>query len=492
MKPINKSLYRINENNNNNSSKNNKSAKSSSSSTNSINTNKIFDPSKLTSSISKKNTTVPVLSKLNINPFNINLNGHTYINNMKQFIIYAFISKENRDAIRLHKKYVNIFYKKINNDNIKLNLNKIINNKNTLDLINSDFYNLINEITIIDQFDKDMPRQTFTINNINIKYANMDSFNTEIKNIITPEVIQKILNNNTKTTISSLSNSSFSNSESNNNTKTTISSLSNSFSNSESNNNNNSSNNNKSAKSSYSSMNFINNNKQIDDFKNKLINIIKLICTQGVFGLFLEIIHSNQNDQKILPTGSRLFYDIKINNDQELIINLETLLIFINTEELLEDYKSKKKKTGNIKNNFEQTENKINISKKIKKIKMTYNITNNNIEIDINDISKHNALKFLYLKKPFNKLADQFIENIKNVPKKIISKTIPIKKNPVNISKYPEFLIISFNEAAQAFDFNDISTIIKYMKKNQNLYLYVLRNLLLLVKNIFNIYWVKF
>jgi hypothetical protein len=326
---------------------------------------------------------------LNINPFNIDLNGYTKIDNMKQFILYTFISNNNLDGIKLYNTYVNKLYNKKNNkDSIKytLDITKIMNNKNTLDLIDSDFYNLIDETTIIGQFERDIHREYITIDNI--KYDNIDSFNTKINTIITPEVIQKINNNI----------------ELNNNQKT--------------------------------------------NFKNKIINIIKLICTQTIMGYLtnLEFIMSNR-DTGAAISGDTLYYDIIINENKELLIHFETLLY---------------KKNPNNVNDY-----------KIKKINMTFNITRNNIEIDIKEISKANASKFLNNKKN-NNLARQFIElNKKSVPKKVISETIPIKKNRANITEHPEFLIISYNEAAQAFDFNDISTIIKKIYEEKPKFIFV-------------------
>jgi len=329
----------------------------------------------------------------NMNPFDINLDGFTKIHNMKQFILYAFISNNNLDGIKLYNTYVNKLYNKKNNKDVikyTLDITKIMNNKNknTVDLINSDFYKMIDETTILGQFERDIHREDITINNV--KYDNIDSFNSKINTIITSEVIQKILNNN----------------------------------------------------------NIELNNNQKADFKNKIINIIKLICTQTIMGYLtnLEFIMSNRNTGAAI-SGDTLYYDIKINENQELLIHFETLLY---------------KKNPNNVNDY-----------KIKKINMIFNITLNNIEIDIKEISKANASKFLN-NKYNNNLARQFIElNKKTVPKKIISETIPIKKNRVNISEHPEFLIISFNEAAQAFDFNDISTIVKKIYEEKPKFIFV-------------------
>ena len=373
-------LKTINENNNsnNNNSNNNNS--------NNKNNNIRSTISSLTNSFSNQ---FPDNFNSSMNPFDINLDGFTKINNMKQFILYAFISNNNLDGIKLYNTYVNKLYNKKNNK-YTLDITKIMNNKNknTVDLINSDFYKMIDETTILGQFDRDIHREDITINNV--KYNNIDSFNSKINTIITSEVIQKILYNN----------------------------------------------------------NIELNNNQKADFKNKIINIIKLICTQTVMGYLtnLEFIMSNQNTGAAI-SGDTLYYDIVINENQELHIYFETLLY---------------KKNPNNVNDY-----------KIKKINMTFNITRNNIEIDIKEISKANASKFLNNKKN-NNLARQFIElNKKSVPKKIIYEMIPIKKKPVNISKHPEFLIISFNEAAQAFDFNDISTIIKKIYEEKPKFIFV-------------------
>ena len=372
-------LKTINENNNsnNNNSNNNNS--------NNKNNNIRSTISSLTNSFSNQ---FPDNFNSSMNPFDINLDGFTKINNMKQFILYAFISNNNLDGIKLYNTYVNKLYNKKNNK-YTLDITKIMNNKNknTLDLINSDFYKMIDETTILGQFERDIHREDITIDKI--KYDNIDSFNSKINTLITPEVIQKILNNNIEL-----------------------------------------------------------NNNQKADFKNKIINIIKLICTQTVMGYLtnLEFIMSNQNTGAAI-SGDTLYYDIVINENQELHIYFETLLY---------------KKNPNNVNDY-----------KIKKINMTFNITRNNIEIDIKEISKANASKFLNNKKN-NNLARQFIElNKKSVPKKIIYEMIPIKKKPVNISKHPEFLIISFNEAAQAFDFNDIASIIKKIYEEKPKFIFV-------------------
>ena len=347
---FNKGLKTIKNNNfNNNNSNNNNS--------NNKNNNIRSTISSLTNSFSNQ---FPDNFYSSMNPFDINLDGITKINNMKQFILYAFISNNNLDGIKLYNTYVNKLYNKKNNK-YTLDITKIMNNKNknTLDLINSDFYKMIDETTILGQFERDIHREDITIDKI--KYDNIDSFNSKINTLITPEVIQKILNNNIEL-----------------------------------------------------------NNNQKADFKNKIINIIKLICTQTVMGYLtnLEFIMSNQNTGAAI-SGDTLYYDIKINENQELLIHFETLLY---------------KKNPNNVNDY-----------KIKKINMTFNITLNNIEIDIKEISKANESKFLNNKKN-NNLARQFIElNKKTVSKKVISETIPIKKKPVNISKHPEFLIISFN-----------------------------------------------
>ena len=375
---FNKGLKTIKNNNfNNNNSNNNNS--------NNKNNNIRSTISSLTNSFSNQ---FPDNFYSSMNPFDINLDGITKINNMKQFILYAFISNNNLDGIKLYNTYVNKLYNKKNNK-YTLDITKIMNNKNknTLDLINSDFYKMIDETTILGQFERDIHREDITINNV--KYDNIDSFNSKINTLITPEVIQKILNNNIEL-----------------------------------------------------------NNNQKADFKNKIINIIKLICTQTVMGYLtnLEFIMSNQNTGAAI-SGDTLYYDIVINENQELHIYFETLLY---------------KKNPNNVNDY-----------KIKKINMTFNITRNNIEIDIKEISKANASKFLNNKKN-NNLARQFIElNKKSVPKKIIYEMIPIKKKPVNISKHPEFLIISFNEAAQAFNFNDISTIIKKIYEEKPKFIFV-------------------
>ena len=375
---FNKGLKTIKNNNfNNNNSNNNNS--------NNKNNNIRSTISSLTNSFSNQ---FPDNFYSSMNPFDINLDGITKINNMKQFILYAFISNNNLDGIKLYNTYVNKLYNKKNNK-YTLDITKIMNNKNknTLDLINSDFYKMIDETTILGQFERDIHREDITINNV--KYDNIDSFNTKINTLITSEVIQKILNNNIE----------------------------------------------------------LNNNQKVD-FKNKIINIIKLICTQTVMGYLtnLEFIMSNQNTGAAI-SGDTLYYDIKINENQELLIHFETLLY---------------KKNPNNVNDY-----------KIKKINMTFNITLNNIEIDIKEISKANESKFLNNKKN-NNLARQFIElNKKTVSKKVISETIPIKKKPVNISKHPEFLIISFNEAAQAFDFNDIASIIKKIYEEKPKFIFV-------------------
>ena len=128
---FNKGLKTIKNNNfNNNNSNNNNS--------NNKNNNIRSTISSLTNSFSNQ---FPDNFYSSMNPFDINLDGITKINNMKQFILYAFISNNNLDGIKLYNTYVNKLYNKKNNK-YTLDITKIMNNKNknTLDLINSDFY----------------------------------------------------------------------------------------------------------------------------------------------------------------------------------------------------------------------------------------------------------------------------------------------------------------------------------------------------------------
>jgi len=339
----------------------------------------------------------------NQNPFNIQLNGTTKINNMKKYILYSFISNNNIDGIKLYPEYVSDFYNENNkNGQIKYTLNtkKIINDKKTLELINSNFYNLIDTKTINPQFNVDFNRSNIIIKNI--KYQK-ELFDKQLNTILTTKIIQKILNNNTNLENTELENS------------------------------------------------------QIANFRNKIINIIKLICTQTTMGYLWGLL-TIYNSLLGAWSADTSHYNIIINDNQELLIEFESLFYGINLNSL---------------SSINTNQNKINYTNEFKKINMIFNITLNNIEINFEKLSKNNASNFLKKHKN-NKQVRNFVEKTKNdIPKQLKLTTIPVKKRRFNIDKNPEFLIISFNEEAQQYNFNDIQDIVKKIYEEKPKFIFV-------------------
>ena len=137
----------------------------------------------------KNNGTICIYSTdfLN-NPYQINIKNKNkknkqdiIISNLKQYCIYNYLSLDNNRGILMNQKYVPIFYNQINNQ-YNLNNFKILCSNYVNEIIQAHFFDILDEKTIISQFQKDYHRSIFQINGnlINQEKMNANQFLEQI------------------------------------------------------------------------------------------------------------------------------------------------------------------------------------------------------------------------------------------------------------------------------------------------------------------------
>ena len=123
------------------------------------------------------------------NPYQIYIKNKNKINkheimisNLKQYCIYNYASVSNKNGIQMKTKYISLFYKKIHNNIVELDKFKILCSSQLNKIIETQFFEMFDETTILAQFKKDYTRGIYQINgaSVNSEKINANHFLEQI------------------------------------------------------------------------------------------------------------------------------------------------------------------------------------------------------------------------------------------------------------------------------------------------------------------------
>ena len=116
------------------------------------------------------------------NPYQIHIKNKNKMNkqeimisNVKQYCIYNYVSLSNKDGIQMKSEYIPLFYKQIHNNIVELDKFKILCSAQLNEIIETQFFELFNEKTILTQFKKDYPRGIYQINGVSVNRENINA-----------------------------------------------------------------------------------------------------------------------------------------------------------------------------------------------------------------------------------------------------------------------------------------------------------------------------